>query len=303
MNYITNKTSTQRTATASAKLLCNETTFLAIKNNQLPKGSPFDICLSAGLLAAKQTPYLIPHCHPVFLDGLTIEFHLCDSTQGKSHFKKGEYGVWIKGFGKCVGRTGIEMEVITAVSVSAITFYDLLKPLGSKDLIISDIKLLEKTGGRSQQKPIDTELKKAVLLNLSSRPVDKITPIVVDFFAKYEIELVHNELIKDLSMLPKKINHWAEKEIPLLFTIGRTSANHELSKILVPLIETKTDGIVHAMYHHGYQRSPESIDSNLLAGFIKKSLLITLPGSSGGVSECLDAIFPSLFQPLLKRRK
>ena len=302
MNYITHKISTERTATASAKLICNEQTFLAIKNNQLPKGSPFDICLAAGLLAAKQTPNLIPHCHPLIIDGLKIEFHLSDSEQGKNHFSPNEYGVWIKGFGKCVGKTGIEMEILTAVSVSALTLYDLLKPLGSKDLVITDIRLLEKTGGRSQQKIIAKELKKAVLFNLSNRTPDKITPFFCELLEKNGIEVIHSTAISSLTELPDEINHWVEKDCPLIFTLGMTSAHHKLENHIKPLFDSTLDGIVHAMYHHGYQRTPESIDSNLMAGFVKNSLLITFPGSRAGAEECLAAIMPSLFHPLAKKR-
>ncbi len=303
MNNITHKISTQRTATAMAKVICNNATFLAVENNKLPKGMPFDICKAAGLLAAKQTPYLIPHCHPVLIDGLSLEFHLSNSPEGSPHFSEGENGVWIKGFAKYVGRTGIEMEVLTAVSVAALTLYDLLKPLGSKDLVIDQIRLLEKTGGRSQQKQAPQELREAVLLNLSTRPIDKVTPLLTEFLEQNGVKVIYSGLVSDINHLTNEINHWSELQVPLIFTLGKTSAHYNLKNTMQPLLDSTLDGIIHAMYHHGYQRSPESVDSTLLAGFVRNSLLLTLPGSQGGAKECLEAVLPMLFQPLAKKRK
>ncbi|MDH5656802.1 MAG: cyclic pyranopterin monophosphate synthase MoaC, partial [Spirochaetia bacterium] len=149
---ITHKQISLRTASASGLVLCSRETLERIKENTLPKGDLFNIAKAAGLLASKNTHNLIPHCHPVSVDGMAITYEYRDN------------GVEILVEGKSIGRTGIEMEVLTACSIAALTIYDLLKPI-DKNLEITSLKLTGKTGGKSEaKKDIDASLTTAVLV-------------------------------------------------------------------------------------------------------------------------------------------
>ncbi|HEX8565068.1 MAG TPA: cyclic pyranopterin monophosphate synthase MoaC [Pyrinomonadaceae bacterium] len=130
------KAETRRRAVASARVLLNEETIGAIKNNQTPKGNPLEIARIAGIMAAKQTSNLIPLCHQINLSKVEIRAELTD------------YGVSLESEAITTAQTGVEMEALTAVSIAALTIYDMCKAL-DKAITITDIRLEAKTGGKS----------------------------------------------------------------------------------------------------------------------------------------------------------
>ena len=126
----------QRVAVAAARVLVNEHTFSLIKSGGMKKGDVLTVAQIAGVMGAKRTPDLIPMCHPILMDGIDLELSL-DETR---------LSVEIKAEVRCDGRTGVEMEALTAVSTAALTVYDMCKAV-QKDMTITDIRLLSKTGG------------------------------------------------------------------------------------------------------------------------------------------------------------
>lgn len=116
-------------------------TLKRIEDGTLPKGDPFGFARAAGFLAAKRTADLIPHCHPIPLEALTLDFQLSQAEASGGLLQIDARAI-------THARTGLEMEVLTAVSVAALTLYDLLKPVDST-LCIDGIRLLEKSGGKS----------------------------------------------------------------------------------------------------------------------------------------------------------
>ena len=127
---------TTRTAVAAARVLVNEHTFELIKTGGMKKGDVLTVAQVAGVMGAKRTPDLIPMCHPILIDGINLELHLDEERQS----------VEIQATVSCDGRTGVEMEALTAVSTAALTVYDMCKAV-QKDMVISDIRLVSKTGG------------------------------------------------------------------------------------------------------------------------------------------------------------
>ena len=133
------KSTTYRRAVASGKITLSPKAFKLVRDNQLSKkGSVLGVSQIAGIMAAKQTSSLIPLCHNIPLSKVELSFELCDS----------ECSVKACSSVMCVGVTGVEMEVLTAVSVALLTIYDMTKAV-AKDHIISDIQLEEKEGGAS----------------------------------------------------------------------------------------------------------------------------------------------------------
>ena len=133
---VTDKEVTCREAVAEGAVYMNEQTIKAIIDGKVKKGDVLSVAQVAGIMAAKKTSDVIPMCHPLMLTGVDISFDV----------KKTE--ILIKATVKCKGETGVEMEALTAVSTAALTIYDMCKAL-QKDMVIGDIKLLEKTGGKS----------------------------------------------------------------------------------------------------------------------------------------------------------
>ncbi len=130
------KAPTHRTAVAAARVLVNEETFSLIKSGGVKKGDVLTVAQIAGIMAAKRTPELIPMCHPVQISGVDLRLRLDEARRS----------VEIEASVRCDGRTGVEMEALTAVTGAALTVYDMCKAV-QRDMIITDIRLVEKTGG------------------------------------------------------------------------------------------------------------------------------------------------------------
>ena len=126
----------QRVAVAGARVLVNENTFSLIKSGGMKKGDVLTVAQIAGVMGAKRTPDIIPMCHPILMDGINLDLSLDEDR----------LSVEIKAEVRCDGRTGVEMEALSAVSIAALTVYDMCKAV-QKDMVISDIRLISKTGG------------------------------------------------------------------------------------------------------------------------------------------------------------
>ena len=130
------KNISRRTAVAAARVLVNDQTFSLIRSGGMKKGDVLTVAQIAGVMGAKRTPDLIPMCHPILIDGIDLDLSLDESRKS----------VEIRATVRCDGRTGVEMEALTAVSTAALTVYDMCKAV-QKDMVITDIRLVQKTGG------------------------------------------------------------------------------------------------------------------------------------------------------------
>ena len=130
------KATTARRAVASARLLMSPATVAAIRSHQTPKGDPLETARLAGIMAAKRTADLIPLCHPLALTHIDVRTDIRDD------------GIYLESEVTTRAQTGVEMEALTAVSVAALTVYDMCKAL-DKSMTIADVRLEEKTGGKS----------------------------------------------------------------------------------------------------------------------------------------------------------
>jgi cyclic pyranopterin phosphate synthase len=130
------KAVTTRHAVASARVIMSRETVNALHEHRTPKGDPLEAARLAGIMAAKRTADLIPLCHPLPLTHVDVRAKLED------------YGVSLESSVSTNAQTGVEMEALTAVSVAALTIYDMCKAL-DKGIIISDVRLERKTGGKS----------------------------------------------------------------------------------------------------------------------------------------------------------
>jgi len=138
MMDIARKEVTVRTAKAAGSVLLGPEAFDALKRGECPKGDVLATAKVAAIQAVKSTPAMIPMCHPILIEAVEVEFSLDEA--GKS------VGVTVAV--KSTGKTGVEMEALTAVSVAALTVYDMCKAV-DREMVIEDVKLLEKSGGRS----------------------------------------------------------------------------------------------------------------------------------------------------------
>jgi cyclic pyranopterin phosphate synthase len=130
------KPETARSATACGRIAMSGAALAAIRDGAVPKGDVLAAARIAGIMAAKKTAELIPLCHPLALDAVTVDFAIEDGS------------VRATASASLTGRTGVEMEALTATSVALLTIYDMAKAL-DKGMVISDLRLIEKRGGKS----------------------------------------------------------------------------------------------------------------------------------------------------------
>ncbi|NIR51437.1 cyclic pyranopterin monophosphate synthase MoaC [candidate division KSB1 bacterium] len=136
MVEVTEKSDTVRKAAARGFVKMSAEVLSLIREDKIRKGNPFQVARIAGIMAAKKTHELIPLCHPLQLSNVEVELTLSSN------------GVEIESRVVCVGKTGVEMEALTAVSMAALTVYDMCKAV-DKSMVIGDIRLVKKSGGRS----------------------------------------------------------------------------------------------------------------------------------------------------------
>ena len=135
---VTAKAETHRVARAGGTIRMKAATLDAIRANMIAKGDVLGVARVAGIMAAKRTPELIPLCHPLTLHDVEVSLTLDSSLPG----------IRVEATSRTVARTGVEMEALTAVSVALLTIYDMVKAI-DRDMVIGDIVLLAKTGGKN----------------------------------------------------------------------------------------------------------------------------------------------------------
>ena len=125
-----------RTATAGARVILSRETFDLVKSGGMKKGDVLTVAQVAGVMGAKRTPDIIPMCHPIIINGVNMDLSLDEER----------CSVEIRATVSCDGKTGVEMEALNAASIAALTVYDMCKAV-QKDIVITDIRLISKTGG------------------------------------------------------------------------------------------------------------------------------------------------------------
>ena len=133
---ISGKEATTRRAVASCRVMLSAETLVVLRSQSNPKGDPLEIARIAGIMAAKKTSELIPLCHQINLSKVNVVAEIR------------EFGVYLEGEAITDSKTGVEMEALTAVSVAALTIYDMCKAV-QKDIVVTDIRLESKSGGKA----------------------------------------------------------------------------------------------------------------------------------------------------------
>jgi len=285
---ITSKTFTLRQATASAILkVSKQETIDAIQQKKVPKGDVFEFSRAAGLLAIKKTSDVIPDCHP-----LPIEYSaISHSIDGLNIIITVEVHT--------IYKTGVEVEAMHGASVTALTMYDMLKPL-DKGIEISAIKLENKKGGKTDFKDQATnDLKCAVIVCSDSvskgTKEDSAGKAVTAKLEKLKLTVSFNDIIPDdFSTIQARAKQLSDENYNLLLFIGGTglSPRDITPDAIRPLLNREIPGVMEAARTYGQQRTPYAMLSRGVAGFIKNTLVLTLPGSTRGAGETIDSLFP-----------
>lgn len=290
MISITHKNETLRSAVARGKIGMASETVALVRENKVPKGNVIEAARIAGMMAAKKTPDLIPDCHPLALDRCHLSFNIVSD------------GVEISAEVETIAKTGVEMEALTAVSVAALTLYDMLKPV-DKNLFIGEIRLVEKKGGKSQyQEKIPKHFRAAVVVTsdgtFQGKREDKSGRIIEERLRQLGMtEIEYLVLPDEKEKIVAALKKFCAAGIPLIVTTGGTGLGPRDVTVEATrdVIEREMPGAAEAMRAFGQKRTPYAMLSRGIVGVCGKTIIANLPGSSRGTEESLDALFPALF--------
>ncbi len=288
MVNITSKSSTLRIAIATATVsVSKKETIEAVKQRKVPKGDVLEFARAAGLLGIKKTSDMIPDCHPLPLEFCSITYNIVDLS------------IIITVEVHTIYKTGVEVEAMHGASITALTIYDMLKPI-DKAIQIESIRLLKKSGGKTDNKIEHYPLEAAVVVCSDTiadgTKIDKSGKTIVNKLKSFGIGTTHFEVIPDdFDLIQERAKLLATKVQLLIFTGGTGLSPRDVTPdAILPLIEKRIDGIMETARHYGQERMPYAMLSRGLSGTIGKTLVLTLPGSEKGVNETIDAIFPQV---------
>jgi len=286
---IEHKTETRRTARAQAVVKAAPATIQRLKRNDLPKKDVLIVARTAGMMAAKKTPELLPDCHPLHLEAVEV---LLEARKDRIH---------IESRVALTAKTGAEMEALTAVTVAALTVYDMLKPI-DKNMEVTGIKLLEKTGGKSDRSfKIPPGFKAAVLV-VSDRVSkglykDASGLKVVERLKSLGVKKISSATVPDdKDSIISALKGYCDKGVSLVLTTGGTglSPRDVTVETVKKVIDREIPGIAETARAYGQRRTPYSMLSRGIAGQRGQSLIVTLPGSPKAAEEWWNALFPGL---------
>lgn len=286
---ISSKKETLRTALAESRVIAKKETIDRAVRGDTPKGDVLNVAKATACLAAKKTSELIPYCHPLLIDAVSVTFEPKESE------------IIIRVEVKTIAKTGVEMEALTAASLAALTIYDMMKGI-DKEVIIGETRLIEKRGGKSDEgETFLMPLKTAVLVTSDSvsagKKEDRSGKMIVEAMKKFPVDVRHYEIIPDdKEKIRSQIIRWKEEGIDLILTTGGTGLGPRdvTVEAVRGIIDRDIPGISETMRAYGQKRTPYAMLSRGVVGFSGKTLILTFPGSSGGVREGIAALFPSV---------
>lgn len=306
---VSQKASTFRSALAEGKIIVGKTVYEHIVNKTLPKGNALKMAEMAGIMGAKKTHDLIPLCHILNLDQVSVHHRMNED----------DYSITVYCLVKAVAKTGVEMEALMGVNLALLTLYDLCKMVEA-NLTIARQRLLIKCGGKSKRwehpdgVPADAALllppiagpnlhqKTAVVITVSERAFKGnyrakgllATQILLKAGMQVSQHYTLPDDLDQITLLVKKIMQDSPPD--LLITVGGTGVaiDDVTPEAIRPLLHRELQGISEYFHQYGALSNVFSWLSRSVAGLIDKTVVVAMPGSEGSIQQNLDVLLPLL---------
>lgn len=281
------KAVTRRTATARGRFETTQEVLALIRRDGLPKADVLATARIAGIQGAKRTSELIPLCHPIALTSVTVDFTLNDD--------------WIEivATAKTTGQTGVEMEALTAVAIAGLTLHDMTKAVDPQS-VLGEIQLIEKTGGRTRPEVMPGTAAVVVLSTQAAAGTRKDTtgPVIAAWLTErgYAVTVTVVADADAAAELARAVATGPE----VIITTGGTgmSPSDRTPEATRALIDRELPGVAEAIRARGLPHTPKAALSRALAGTAGDTVVVNLPGSTGGVKDGL-AVLDELLEHLV----
>ncbi|MCW2548184.1 MAG: bifunctional molybdenum cofactor biosynthesis protein MoaC/MoaB, partial [Mycobacterium sp.] len=303
---------TARVAVAGGRLLVSPKVIELLRGEGVPKGDALGTARIAGILGAKRTPDLIPLCHPIAISGVTVELEVTDDA------------VEIRARVKTTDRTGVEMEALTAVAVAGLTLHDMIKAV-DPEAVLTDVRVISKAGGRSgdwTREPSGATVESSVptqaigdaaarspglpggalarVITVSDRSAsgeraDTSGPLLASLLGELGFLVDHVVVVADdEAQVTGALRDGVAAGIDLVVTTGGTGfAPRDITpEATRRVIDREAPGVVEALRAADRVRVPTSVLSRGLAGIARGSVIVNLPGSTGGVRDGIKVLAP-----------
>ena len=285
---VTEKDKSFRIAKAEGFVKISQKVLSALGRGETPKGNVLTTAKIAGIQGAKRTADMIPLCHPLEISWVDIQLRV-EKDQ-----------IRIEAVVKTKGATGVEMEALTAVSIAALTLYDMCKAI-DKNITITGIRLIEKKGGKSDPLTDYRPWVGVIVLSDSihaGEKEDRSGNILREGFKKVGCRVDHSVILPDGSGdLEKTVQSWISEGIELVITSGGTGVGPRDLTIpaMEKLFEARLPGVEQALHAYGQSQIKTAMLSRLAVGIIGNAIVICLPGSRGAAKDALTVLIPSIF--------
>ncbi|MCL4103808.1 UNVERIFIED_CONTAM: hypothetical protein GTU68_029125 [Idotea baltica] len=297
MRNISAKPTTLRIATAEAIVTMRPDSIAVIQDNSGPKPDVLPTARAAAFLAVKNTPSALPHCHPIPIEAVRVDYEFLEDR------------IRIEVEVQTIYKTGVEVEAMHGATLAALTIYDMMKPV-DKGIELQGVRLLKKTGGKSDwQLPKGKDIHAAILVCsdavVSGRKEDSAGQYVRAALADMGVHInSYNQVGDGAEAIRATVEGLLEQSIDLLITVGGTGlqARDQTPEAILPILDTEVPGIMEAARNYGQDRTPKAMVSRGLAGIAGNTLVIALPGSTAGARESVAALFPATLHLLPLQR-
>ncbi len=289
MKDITAKPTTLRSATAEARIALGSDGVALVVGREVDKGDVIEAARIAGLMAVKQTPFWLPHCHPIPILDTVIEIHPEPAA------------LHIVATVRTIASTGVEMEALAAASATALCVYDMMKPHATEEMVVEGVRLVEKLGGKSHYRRAVTSGRAAVVVVsklVATGAKDDTAGDAVDRGlrdAGFDVT-THTVLARADDELIAAVQAQVTDGVDVVVTVGGTGIGPDdrTVEVVGPLLTTDLPGLMEAARSYGQDRTPYALMSRGVAGLIDATVVATFPGSTRGAEETFAAVLPGI---------